>query len=760
MNTRKICFPRIIGAMFRKVSLLALALLLSPMVAYGAAVTLAWDANTESDLKGYIIHYGTTSGEYSEIVDVAKNSSGWSSGCGPVYDPFQTECCEYTLRDLEEGETYYLAAKAYDGAGNESAYSEELVHTTANPTHIITASAGANGSILPSGSVTVNHGSNQTFTISADATYDIQNVWVNGVSVGAVSTYTFSNVTQNHTIAASFTVDNQPPLANAGPDQTVNEGVVVKLKGNNSLDPDGSIAAYSWSQLSGPPVDLSNSSQIEADFTSPNVLPSGETLVFQLVVTDNEGLQATDSCSVDVTREPIIDSDGDGVPDDQDDFPFDPDEYLDTDGDGEGNNADTDDDNDGMPDTWELLYGLDPLKDDAADDPDGDGVSNINEYNLGTEPNYNEGNFAPDPPQLLIPDNHEIVGLTPQLETGEFYDPNINDVHSQTQWKIIRVHDESCVLDITTSSSLTSLKVPKLILEDDLDYIWQVKFIDNQGTASQWSEAGYFTTEFLEQDSDGNGVLDHQEVDTTIDLDEDGIMDRDQEDIKCVATETGDFKIGISVREDENADSIMSIQSETPADTDLLFSAQDGPNFLAFGLIHFKLAVKEPGDEVLVTIYLSKAAYDDGIWYKYDPVNDEWFDYSEYTSFSADRKTVELILTDGGFGDADGIANGVIVDPLALRTATDHSSGSDSFVEDIAENLDPTGMCFISSVDSRPSDRQALSFWSGIRSRELSIVFILMMFAYIGIEISLRIKRNRKIGRKTSLMEGWRNSQG
>jgi hypothetical protein len=237
-------------------------------------------------------------------------------------------------------------------------------------------------------------------------------------------------------------------------------------------------------------------------------------------------------------------------------------------------------------------------------------------------------------------------------------------------------------------------------------------------------------------------------------------MDRNQEGIKCVATETGDFKIGISVREDENADSIMSIQSESPDDTDLLFSAQDGPNFLAFGLIHFKLTVKEPGDEVLVTIYLSKAAYDDGIWYKYDPVNDEWFDYSEYTNFSADRKTVELILTDGGFGDADGIANGVIVDPLALRTATDHSSGSDSFVEDIAENLDPTGMCFISSADSRPSDRQALSFWSGIRSRELSIVLILMIFAYVGIEISLRIKRNRKIGRRTSLMEGWRNSQG
>jgi len=728
MNTKKIYFPRIFGSMARKVSLLTLlafALLLSPMAAYGAAVTLAWDANTEPDLAGYRIHYGTASGDYSHSIDVGNTT-------------------QYTLADLDDGVTYYLAATAYDVDSNESAYSVELVHTTGNPNNTITASAGANGSISPSGNVTVSYGSNRTFTITADAAYHITNVLVDGVSVGAASTYTFSNVTQNHTIAASFTVDNQPPAANAGPDQTVNEGVVVKLKGNSSSDPDGSIAAYSWSQMSGPPVQLSNAGQIEANFISPNVVPSGETLVFQLVVTDNEGLQATDSCSVYVTREPVADSDGDGVPDDQDAFPYNADEYLDTDGDGEGNKADTDDDNDGMPDTWELLYGLDPLKDDAAADPDGDGVSNINEYNLGSEPNYNENNFAPDPPQLMNPGNYDIVGLTPLLETDEFYDPNTDDVHSQTQWKIIRVQDEFCVFDVTTNSSLTALKVPKLILEEDTDYSWQVKFIDNLGTASQWSEAGYFTTEFLEQDSDGNGVLDHQEVDITIDLDKDGIMDRNQEDIKCVVTETGDFEICLSIREAENADSIVSIQSEKPDDTDLLLSALDGPKFLAFGLINFSLLVKEPGEEVLVTIYLSKAAYDDGIWYKYDPVNAEWFDYSEFIDFSADRRMVHLTLTDGGFGDADGIANGVIVDPLALRTATDHSSGSDNIIEDVAETLDPTGMCFISAATCRPADGQAFGLWREIRGSGLSTLFILMMLVYFGKEFFLRIGQNRR----------------
>ena len=675
MNTKR-CSSRIINSLFRRggaLAVLASVLVLIPMIAFGAAsVDLAWDANTEDDLAGYKIHYGTVSGHYSHTIDVYNTT-------------------QYTLKDLEDGVTYYLAATAYDAATNQSAYSEELVHTTASPNH-----NPANPSV-PSGS---SSGYTQT-------------------------NYSFSTT---------------------------------------ASDPDGDALEFRYDWDDASISDWGAASQSHAWSSSDNFCVKAQ------AKDDNGALSGWSNCksitiSVIVTREPVADSDKDGVPDDQDAFPNDPYEYLDTDGDLQGNNADTDDDNDGMPDIWELTYGLDPLKDDAANDPDGDGDSNINEYNLRSDPSYNESNLAPDPPQLLNPGNDEIVGLTPLLETeteteaGGFYDPDDNDVHSQTRWKIIRVEDESIVFDVTTSSSLTALKVPKLILEEDTDYSWQVKFIDNQGTASEWSESGYFTTEFLEQDSDGNGVPDHQEVDATIDLDQDGIMDRDQEDIKCVATETGDFKIGISIREDENAESILSIQSETPDDTDLLLSALDGPKFLAFGLIHFKLLVKEPGDEVLVTIYLSKAAYDDGIWYKYDPVNAEWVDYSEFIDFSADRKMVYLTLTDGGFGDADGIENGVIVDPLALRTATDHSSsGSDFFANDIVDNLNPSGMCFISAADPRSADRQPLSLWREIRSLELSIVFILLMLAYIGKEISTRVKQSRRIGRKTSLMEGWRNS--
>lgn len=71
-------------------------------------------------------------------------------------------------------------------------------------THTITSSAGANGSISPLGATVVTHGDSQTFAITPDTGYKISDVLVDGSSVGALSAFTFSNVTQDHTIAASF----------------------------------------------------------------------------------------------------------------------------------------------------------------------------------------------------------------------------------------------------------------------------------------------------------------------------------------------------------------------------------------------------------------------------------------------------------------------------------------------------------------------------------------------------------------------------
>lgn len=82
------------------------------------------------------------------------------------------------------------------------------VYSVAPETHTITASAGLNGSIDPSGEITVNQGLDQSFTMTPDTGYQIEDVSVDGISIGTVSNYTFTNVTEDHTIAATFSLSS------------------------------------------------------------------------------------------------------------------------------------------------------------------------------------------------------------------------------------------------------------------------------------------------------------------------------------------------------------------------------------------------------------------------------------------------------------------------------------------------------------------------------------------------------------------------
>jgi carbonic anhydrase/acetyltransferase-like protein (isoleucine patch superfamily) len=75
---------------------------------------------------------------------------------------------------------------------------------TAVPTHVLTSSAGPNGSISPAGTLLANAGSNQTFTISPATGYQVADVRVDGVSQGAVTSHTFTNIGAAHTISAAF----------------------------------------------------------------------------------------------------------------------------------------------------------------------------------------------------------------------------------------------------------------------------------------------------------------------------------------------------------------------------------------------------------------------------------------------------------------------------------------------------------------------------------------------------------------------------
>ena len=87
--------------------------------------------------------------------------------------------------------------------------------------YTITANAGEHGSITPSGEVSVDYGFAQAFAITPDEGYHVVDVLVDGESIGAVTSYTFENVTANHSIEVSFAIDIFAIAASAGPNGSV-----------------------------------------------------------------------------------------------------------------------------------------------------------------------------------------------------------------------------------------------------------------------------------------------------------------------------------------------------------------------------------------------------------------------------------------------------------------------------------------------------------------------------------------------------------
>ena len=107
----------------------------------------------------------------------------------------------------------------------------------------IQASAGVGGSISPSGDMVLSPGADQPFTITANPGYHISRVTVDGLSVGAIGSYTFHSVTGYHTIAASFLGDTCAITATAGAGGTISPSGTVAVNYGNSqsftITPDG-----------------------------------------------------------------------------------------------------------------------------------------------------------------------------------------------------------------------------------------------------------------------------------------------------------------------------------------------------------------------------------------------------------------------------------------------------------------------------------------------------------------------------------------
>jgi hypothetical protein len=353
-----------------------------------------------------------------------------------------------------------------------------------------------------------------------------------------------------------------------------------------------------------------------------------------------------------------VDSDGDGFPDGQDAFPVDPKEWADTNGNTIGDNADN----------------------AAAAEKQ-----------------------APEAPVLISPVDDEVVSTAAVLKTGTFHAPGAGIAHGKTRWQVFRDEDGVCVLDIQSPTALTGLTVPKLVLDEGTSYFWRAQFIDTEGTASDWSDYEDFATATTDSDLNANGIPDAQEVASKADLDNDGLKDNQQATIKSVKMEGTTVQIGVSIKGCPTALAVESVESEDPQQSEAYASASS--LWLPFGLINFRIAVLKPGDQAAIKLYFSDPAPAKSQWYKYDPIAGSWTDFSAYGSLAANRRSLTLTLRDGGPGDADGVANGVIVDPAGVALAS--SSGEDAIVSDSVGGLDtPSGSggrgCFIQSAAAAP----------------------------------------------------------
>ncbi|VAW88033.1 Chitinase [hydrothermal vent metagenome] len=211
----------------------------------------------------------------------------------------------------------HAAGTVSDAAVTDIVVSCEDIPSTAptpTPTNIApTANAGSNFSVFEHDPVSlVGNGVDSDGTIATYAWSQTAGPNIKLIQADTpTSNFTAPTVSQNTDLlfqltvtdndnASSFavvtvTVKPKPtnaPKANAGPDQSVDEETVVTLLGSGS-DSDGTIISSTWRQTTGPNVALANTTALNTTFTSPTVTETTQ-LVFELVVTDNDNLTASD----------------------------------------------------------------------------------------------------------------------------------------------------------------------------------------------------------------------------------------------------------------------------------------------------------------------------------------------------------------------------------------------------------------------------------------------------------------------------------
>ncbi len=181
------------------------------------SMTATFGANPVSDTTPPVTTASPAAGTYSVAQSIMLScNDGSGSGCNSTYYCLGSGCTPATLYHgaFTISNSTDLRFASSDNAGNiETAKTLTFTITGVNPS--LTATAGPNGIIAPSGTLTIPSGGTGAFTITPNAGYRVADVQVDGASAGALTSYTFTNVQTDHTISATFTLDAYTVTASA-----------------------------------------------------------------------------------------------------------------------------------------------------------------------------------------------------------------------------------------------------------------------------------------------------------------------------------------------------------------------------------------------------------------------------------------------------------------------------------------------------------------------------------------------------------------
>ena len=307
------------------------------------------------------------------------------------------------------------------------------------------------------------------------------------------------------------------------------------------------------------------------------------------------------------------------------------------------------------------------------------------------------GDIIREEVSVVWPIDDQEVDLTPVLIISS----KSKSLPHTIIWRISTEEDMSpIVLSVPITDHNLSFQVPELVLDPDTQYYWQAKIYDEKGQLIDRTEVAPFLTILSNQSDDKNsdGILDNQEFIETSDLDEDGVSDDLQANFFCVKTSKGNGKIGV-----KSLSPNATIVAVKTVDDINYNNSLNKPDIMTYGLLGFKLFLNNDAGKADVGVYFSEPIDATADCYKYD--HKEGWTIMDGTIFSAGRKSITFSIVDGGFGDEDGVKNGIIVDPLGIG----RMSQSQNFAADSSKSTNGNG-CYIDTLVSIEPTNKITSF--------------------------------------------------